>query len=174
MRLGVNPSALLEWVHLEALGVRVTLRDSLVTLSGCCHLDVLEQQGSSSGGRCLSPALIVVIVRGSWPFPGGEPKGTLVDCLWLVWFSSCVGCVAPGCGFGVRCQLAREPPSEWIATTRTSLPASKWTSIKKSCVITVRVFLGIHCDWLIDSILWLAHSSTRRYNHHHPLLYLYS
>jgi hypothetical protein len=174
MRLGVNPSALFEWLHLEALGVRVSLWDSLVTFGGCRHLDGLEQQGSSSGGRCLSPAPIVVIVRGSWPFPSGEPKGTLVDCLWLVWSSSYVGCAAPGCGFGVWCQLAREPPSEWIATTRTSLPVSKWTSIKKSCVITVRGFLGIHCDWVIGSILWLAHSSTHRCNHHHPLLYLYS
>ena len=76
----------------------------------------------------------VVIARGSWPFPGGEPKCTLVDCSWLVWSSSCVGCAAPYWGFGVWCQLAREPPSEWIATTRTSLPASNWTSVKNHCV----------------------------------------
>jgi hypothetical protein len=37
----------------------------LVTLGGCRHLDVLEQRGSSSGGWSLSPAPIVVIVRGS-------------------------------------------------------------------------------------------------------------
>jgi hypothetical protein len=61
----VNPSTLLECLHLEALGVRVSLRDSLVTLGDCCHLDSLEQRGSSSGRRCLSSALIVVIVRGS-------------------------------------------------------------------------------------------------------------
>ena len=34
----MNPSALLECLHLEALGVRVSLRDSLVTLSGYHHL----------------------------------------------------------------------------------------------------------------------------------------
>ena len=34
MRLGENPSALLECLHLEVLGVRVLLRDSLVTLGG--------------------------------------------------------------------------------------------------------------------------------------------
>ena len=45
-----NPSALLECLHLEALGVRVSLWDSLVTLGGCHHLDGLEQRGSSSGG----------------------------------------------------------------------------------------------------------------------------
>ena len=43
MRLGVNPSALLECLHLEALDVHVSLQDSLVTLGGCHHLDGLEQ-----------------------------------------------------------------------------------------------------------------------------------
>ena len=65
MRLGDNPSALLEWLHLEALGVRVSLWDSLVTLGSCLHLDGLEQRGSSSRGRRMSPAPIVTIVRGS-------------------------------------------------------------------------------------------------------------
>ena len=40
----MNPSALLECFHLEALGVCVSLRDSLATLGGCRHLDDLEQQ----------------------------------------------------------------------------------------------------------------------------------
>ena len=43
MRLGENPSALLECLHLEALVVRVSLWDSLVTLGDCRHLDGLEQ-----------------------------------------------------------------------------------------------------------------------------------
>ena len=46
----MNPSALLECLHLEALGVRVSLRDSLVTLGDCRHLDGMEQRGSSSEG----------------------------------------------------------------------------------------------------------------------------
>ena len=50
MRLGENPSALLECLHLEALGVRVSIWDSLVTLGDCHHLDGLEQRGSSSEG----------------------------------------------------------------------------------------------------------------------------
>ena len=49
MRLGEIPSALLEYLHLEALGVHVSLQDLLVTLGGCRHLDGLEQRGSSSG-----------------------------------------------------------------------------------------------------------------------------
>ena len=65
VRLGVNPSALLECLHLEALGVRVSLQNSLVTLGGCRNLDGLVQRGSSSRGTCLSPAPIMVIVWGS-------------------------------------------------------------------------------------------------------------
>jgi hypothetical protein len=173
VRLGVNPSALLEWLHLKALGVRVLLRVWLVTLGGCRHLDDLVQRGSSSGGWWLSLVPITVIIRGSWPFPGGEPKGTLLDCLWLVWSSSCVGCTAPYWGFGVWCQLAREPPSEWIATTRTNLPVSNWTSVKNLVSLLFRGFHWLSSVWLIGSILWLAHTSTCRYNHHHHLLYLY-
>ena len=54
VRLGENPSTLLECFHLEALGVRVLLWDLFVTLGGCRHLDGLEQRGSlSGGGDCL-------------------------------------------------------------------------------------------------------------------------
>jgi hypothetical protein len=153
VRLGENLNALLECLHLEALSVRVSLWDSLVTLGGYRHLDGLEQRGSSSGGRWLSPAPIMMIVRGSWPFPGGEPKGTLVDCSWLVWSSSCVGYAAPYWGFGMWCQLAREPPSELIATMRTNLSTSKWISVKKSlCHLCPRILLVVL--WLIN---WLHH-----------------
>ena len=156
MRLGENPSALLECLHLEALGVRISLLDSLVTFDGCRHLYGLEQRGSSSGGWWLSSAPIVVIVRGSWPFSSGEPKGTLVNCSWLVWSSSYVGCAAPYWGFGMWCQLAREPPSEWIAIMRTSLPASKWTFVKiivSSFDSEVIVLYWYSFLWLIGSFL---------------------
>ena len=42
VRLGENRSVLLECLHLEALDVHVLLRDLLVTLSGCHHLDGLK------------------------------------------------------------------------------------------------------------------------------------
>ena len=139
----------------KALDDCVSLQDSLVSLGGCRHLDGLVQQGSSSRGRCLSPAPIVVIVRGSWPFPDEEPKGTLVDCSWLVWSASCVDCATPYGGFGVWCQLAREPPSEWITTIRTSLLATKWTSVKNLVSSYSEDFL-IDCDWLAPSYCnWL-------------------
>jgi hypothetical protein len=113
--------------------------------------------------RLLSLTLWGVLV----PSRGRPRKATLVDCAWLVWSSSCVGCVAPSYGFGRWCQLAREPPSEWIATTRISLVVSKWTSVKNHCVI-----IWFRGDWsslvfifVIDSLhRWLAHSSTRLYN----------
>ena len=55
----MNPSALLECLHLEALGVRVSLRDSLVTLGGCRRLGaarIIERRvvivSSSNHGDC--------------------------------------------------------------------------------------------------------------------------
>ena len=75
----------------------------------------------------------------------GNSSGLHVAC----GSSSCVGCAAPRCGFGMWCQLAREPPSEWIATTGTSYLASKWTSEEKLIVSSFvsLVLFGIH--WLI-------------------------
>ena len=40
------------------------------------------------------------------------------------------GCAAPAEGLALNCQLARDPSSGCIATTRTSLPGSKSTSVK--------------------------------------------
>ena len=146
MKLWENLSALLECLHLKALGVRVSLWDSLVTLGGCLHLDGLEQQGSSSRGWWLSPALIVVIVRGSWPFPDREPKGTLVDCSLLVRSSSCIGCAAPYWGFDVWYQLARESPQRGLACRQASEP---W----KKIIVSTFDFevIGLHWYWF----LWL-------------------
>jgi hypothetical protein len=148
-----------KWLHLEALDNCVSLRDSLVSLGGCHHLDNLVQRGLSSEGRWLSLAPIVVIVRGSWPISDEEPKGTLVVCSWLVWSSSlfwgmwsssCVGCAAPDYGLDVWCLLACEPQSGWIATTGTSLSASKWTLVKNHCV-----FLSQRISLVLIDILWL-------------------
>ena len=58
-------------------------------------------------------------------------SGLLMDCVILILCWLC----GTRLRFGVWCQLAREPPSEWIATTSTSLPGSKWTSVKNHCVI---------------------------------------
>jgi hypothetical protein len=64
----------------------------LVTLGVCRHLDSPMIGGSSSGGRWMSLAPIIVIVRGSCDFPGEAPKATLVDCAWLVILILCWLC----------------------------------------------------------------------------------
>jgi len=138
----------IEWLHVEALSDCVSLWISLVTLGVCRHLDGLEQRGSLSGGWCLSPAPIGglwgVLVPSPWEITEDNSSGLRVAC----GSSSCVCCAAPSCGLGVWCLLAREPPGEWIATTGTSLSASKWTSEEKSLCYLVSVnFIGI--DWLI-------------------------
>ena len=119
-----------------------------------CHSWWLPPPRTLGASRIIERMLVIVSgsdrgdCEGFLTFPGGEPKGTIVNCSWLVWSSSCIGCAAPYSGFDVWCQLAREPPSEWITTTETSLPASKWTSEEKSlCLIVSLVFIGIH--WLI-------------------------
>jgi hypothetical protein len=53
---------------------------SLVTLGGCRHLDGLEQLVVIGMRWTLFVAIPIVVVRGSSPFPSGEPKGTLVGC----------------------------------------------------------------------------------------------
>jgi hypothetical protein len=50
----VNSSALLKCLHLEALDVRVSLWDLLVTLGGCHHLDGLcSEDRRVEVGDCL-------------------------------------------------------------------------------------------------------------------------
>jgi hypothetical protein len=66
------------------------------------------------------------ICEGFLSLPRGKSQlATLVDCSWLEGSSSCVGCVAPIEGLALEYQLARDPSSGCIATTRTSLPGSK-------------------------------------------------
>ena len=79
-----DPSALLECLHLEALGVRVSLWISLVTLGGCPPPRWL------GAARIVERRVVIVSgfdhgdCEGFLTFPGGESKGTLVDCSWLV------------------------------------------------------------------------------------------
>ena len=66
-----------------ALGIRVALRISLVSLGGCYHLDGWSSgEGSARVGDCSWPS--PVIVRGFIPSPMKHRKVTLVDCSWLV------------------------------------------------------------------------------------------
>jgi hypothetical protein len=60
------------------------------------------------------------------------------------------GCAAPAESLTLDNQLAHDPSSECIARTRSSLPGSKWTSVKKSYVISCRGFSFWLC--VIDSL----------------------
>jgi hypothetical protein len=61
--------------------------------------------------------------------------------------------------------LAREPPSGWITTMETSLPASKWILVKNYCVI-LSPRISLVSLWLIDCLF------PQRYNLTTSLLYL--
>ena len=62
-----------------ALGIRVALWISLVSLSGCHHLDGWSSgEGSARVGDCSWPS--PVIVRGLVPSPAERRKVTLVNC----------------------------------------------------------------------------------------------
>ena len=66
-------------MHLEALGVRVLLRVSLVSLGGFHHLDGWSSGGGSARvGDCSWPS--PVIVRGVVPSSAERQKVTLVNC----------------------------------------------------------------------------------------------
>ena len=104
-----------EWLHLEALDDCVLLLDSLVTLGVCRHLYGLVQRGSLSGGRCLSLAPIVVIVRGFWAFPVGDHERH------LYW-------IAHGLRILIMCLLCGT--RLWV---RHVMPISAWTSKWVNC-----------------------------------------
>jgi len=73
-------------------------------------------------GDCFGPHQ--VICEGFLSLPRGRSQlATPVDCSWL-------GGSPSWSGFALDCQLVRDPSSGCIATTRTSLPRSKLTSVK--------------------------------------------
>jgi hypothetical protein len=91
---------LLEWLHLVTLGDRCGC-ELLVTLSGCCHLDGLEQWWRSGTCWWLFGAGSGNLVKGIAPFPAKCRKVALVNCSchWVTslmsWFLQC-----PTCGQG--------------------------------------------------------------------------
>ena len=75
-------------------------------------------------GDCLEPHQ--VICEGFLSLPRGRSQlATLVDCSWLGGSHLMSGCAAPAEGLALDCQLARDPSSGCMATTRTSLSGSK-------------------------------------------------
>jgi hypothetical protein len=82
------------------------------------------------------------------------------------------GCAAPSEGLTLDSQLARDPLSGCIARTRTSLPGSKWTSVK---ILVSSLCQGFHLVYVIALIDWfIGYISThqRRYNNPSSLICL--
>ena len=162
MRLGENSSALLEWLHLEALGIRVALQISLITLGGCHNLDSWSSDGGSTWvGDCLWPPS--VIVRGVVPSLVECQKITLVNCS-CHWVTSLVGrflwCPIVWMRF-VQHLLATDPPS--VGRHNRDYRAGKHVNIGRK--IGGLLSFGILPVIDLVFILWLVHSSMRRYNH---------
>ena len=154
-------SSALHWVA-SSCGTRWKLWASceLVTLGVYWHLDGLVIEESLSGvGDCLRPRSVACL--GSWPSLDEEPKCTLLDCschwatslvgrfLWHYLLARCMIPISPrttkcwSTQRGLACQQAREPREK-------NLVSLMWLDFSR---------------WLISFILWLAHSSTWRYNH---------
>jgi hypothetical protein len=82
------------------------------------------------------------------------------------------GCAAPAEGSTLDSWLARDPSSGCIATTRSSLPGSKWTSVKKSCIILLPMISFVYVITLIDWYIGHIFSHQRWYIYSSSLLYL--
>ena len=82
--MGENPSALLKCLHLEALGVRLSLRDFSYYY---WWLPPPRQLGAAT---IIEQRLVIVSgfdrgdCEGFLTFLGWRQKGTLVDCSWLM------------------------------------------------------------------------------------------
>jgi hypothetical protein len=141
-----DSSALLSDLHLVALDPSSWLRISCYSWVFPNILDGLEQRWCWALDRRLfraSPS----DCEGFLSLPRGSSR---------IGYSSGVhgledphlvsGCAAPAEGLTLYSQLARDPSSGCITTTRTSLPRSKWTSVKKSCVISLPRISSCDCD----------------------------
>ena len=91
----------------------------LVTLGGCHLLDGLMACDSVEARKKIVRCSGEEIVRGTVLTPRGSRRATLVDYLWLRGPHLESGCAAPAEGLTLECQLACDPSSGCIATTRT-------------------------------------------------------
>jgi hypothetical protein len=128
-----------------------------------------------SGGVVARVVLVLghlpVICEGCCAFPGETPKATLVNCS-CHWVTSLVvgSCGALGeLGFGLP--ISRRTMKWWSTQQGCSVPASTWTSGEKLYGTFVIDLLDFS-QWLVFILLWLVHSSTRRYKDHIPLFYI--
>jgi hypothetical protein len=105
---------------------------------------------------------LLMIVRGSYAFPSGGPKATLVDCS-CHWSTSLVGgsCGVHGLDEVHATPLSCQTTKCWSTQQGRSVPASTWTSGEKYlCLLPFGILLVY---WLVI-ILVIGSSPTRRYN----------
>ena len=161
MRLGENPSALLEWLYLEALGVRVLLWGSLVALGGCHHLDGLEQRRRIGTSWWLFVA-ISGDCEGICTFPDGALKGNSSKLLVSLSYLTCGSVLAVSNRVDEVCEtpLSHRTTKCWSTQWGRSVLASTWTSGENrlSLAICILPVIGLFF------ILWLVHFPTRQYN----------
>jgi hypothetical protein len=127
-----------------------------------------QRRSCGKSGACSH---LPVICEGCCAFPGGALKATLVNCS-CYWVTSLVvgSCGALGeLGFGLP--ISRRTTKLWSTQRGRSVPASTWTSGEKLWVTFVIDFLDFS-RWFLFILLWLVHSSTRRYKDHIPLFYI--
>ena len=159
MRFGENPSALLEWLHLETLGIRVALRISLVTLGGCHHLD-----GSVQRWRIGTSWWLFVAIsgdcEGSCTFPGGVPKGNSSKLLVSLSYLTCGSVLTVSYRVDEVCEtpLSRRTTKCWSTQREHSVLASTWTSGENRLSLALWYSPGdwFHLHLVIGSSLYTA------------------
>ena len=145
---------LLEWLHLVALGIRVALRISLVSLGGCHHLDGLVQRRRID----MSWWLFVAIsgdCEGSCTFPDGAPKGNSSKLLVSLSYLTCGSVLAVSyCVDEVyETPLSRRTTKCWSTQRGRSVLASTWTSGENRLSLVFGILPVIGYIF----ILWLVH-----------------
>ena len=117
--------------------------------------------GASSGvGDCSWPSS--VIMRGSYTFPGGAPKGNSSGLLVSLSYLTCGSLAASNCVDEVHATpLSRRTTKCWSTQRGRSVLASTWISGENRLSLAFGILPVI--DFIF--ILWLVHPSTRQYNH---------
>ena len=153
MRLGENPSALLEWLHLEALGIRVVLRISLVTW-WLLPPRRLEQRWRIDTSWWLFMA-ISSDCKGSCTFPGGVPKGNSSKLLMSLSYLTCGMVLAVSYRVDKVCEtpLSHRTTKCWSTQRGRSVLASTWTSRENRLSLFFVILPVIGYIF----ILWLVH-----------------
>jgi hypothetical protein len=150
----------------QTLPTCMVLTWSLAAWMGGCSV-------GKQGREPNTPLVIVLghlqmIVRGSYAFPGGAPKATLVDCE-CHWATSlvCRSCGVQRVDEVRATPLSRRTTKCW--STQQGLACRQAREPRPHSIVIDSLDFS---RWLVFILLWLVHSSTRRYKDHIPLIYI--